>query len=144
MEEIDATCSHVLAEIARFDREPSRTKLVVQLGVDEVHLPQVRLQRVPRHARPVPDGDALMRVSLHAQPRDETDTGLRRLAEGVAATPCDGDDECGQWSSSLVEVDRRGGRSTRHTASASGAVVPLLFEVVCRAATYVSRSSIVP
>ncbi len=49
-EEVDAACSHVLAEIARSDQEPGRTELVVQLGVNEVHLAQVRLRWVPRDA----------------------------------------------------------------------------------------------
>ena len=66
--------------------------------MDEVHLAQIRLARVPRHARAVPDCDALMRVTLDAQPRDELDACLRRLAEGVAATPGYGDDQCGQMN----------------------------------------------
>ena len=46
-EEVEATCGHVLAKIARFDREPTRTQLIVQLGVDQMHLAQIRLRRVP-------------------------------------------------------------------------------------------------
>lgn len=69
-EEVDSPCGHVLAEIARSDREPRRTQLVVQLGVDEVHLAQIRLPWVPRHARAVSDRGALMSVSLDAQPRN--------------------------------------------------------------------------
>ena len=96
--EVDSACRHVLAEIARSDRESSRAQLVVQLGVDEVHLAQIRLPRVPRHARPVPDRGALMRVSLDAQPRDEPDACLRGLAEGVAGTPSHANDQGGQMS----------------------------------------------
>lgn len=72
--------------------------------MDEVHLAQIRLPWVPRHARAVPDRGALMRVSLDAQPRDEPDTCLRGLAEGVAGTPGHCDDQCGQMSSPWLEV----------------------------------------
>ena len=97
-EEVDSACGHVLAEIARSDREPGRTQLVVQLGVDEVDLAQIRLRRIPRHARAMPDRGALMRVSVDAQPRDEPDTCLRGLAEGVAGAPGHGDDQRGQMN----------------------------------------------
>jgi hypothetical protein len=44
--EVEAAGGHVLAKIARFDREPSRTQLVVQLGVDQMHLAEIRLRWV--------------------------------------------------------------------------------------------------
>ncbi|MFN8536830.1 MAG: hypothetical protein U0232_05070 [Thermomicrobiales bacterium] len=48
-EQIDAARGDVLAHLAGGQVEPARAQLVVQLGVDEVDLAQVRLVGVARH-----------------------------------------------------------------------------------------------
>ena len=58
----------VLAHLPRRHGEAGGAQLVVQLGVDQVHLAQVGLGRVARHPRAVLDGHALMRVALDAEP----------------------------------------------------------------------------
>ena len=49
-EQVDAACGDVLAHRAGTDGEAGDRELVVQLAVDQVHLPQVRLRRVARHS----------------------------------------------------------------------------------------------
>ena len=65
------------------DVEPVGAQLVVQLGVDEVDLAQVRLRRVARDARAVLDGLAGVRVAGDAEPGDERDRVHDRLADAV-------------------------------------------------------------
>ena len=47
-EQVDAARRDVLAHLALRDRKPARPQLVVQLGVDQVHLAQVRLLGIAR------------------------------------------------------------------------------------------------
>ena len=57
--------------------KPAAAQLVVQLGVDQVHLAQVGLGRVARHPRAMLDRHAQMRVALDAQPGQQPDAVLR-------------------------------------------------------------------
>mgnify|MGYP006189569875 CR=1 FL=1 len=56
----------VLAQFARPDREAGSHQFVEELGVEQVHLPQVGLARVGPYARPVLDGAAPVRITHHA------------------------------------------------------------------------------
>jgi hypothetical protein len=91
-EQIDPAGGHILAEVTRAHGEPCRAQFIVQFGVDEVHLAEVGLSRVPRHARTMSDSSPLVGVALHAQTSDEVDSRLRRLAEGVSGAPGHRDD----------------------------------------------------
>jgi hypothetical protein len=61
----------------------------VQLGVDEMHLTQVRLRRVTPDARAVLDRLALMGIARDAAPGQELDALLIRLAHRVGPAPAD-------------------------------------------------------
>ena len=83
-EEIHASRRHILTHVARSDGEPHSLKLIVQLGVNEVDLPQVGLCRIALHPRNMFDRQALVRVRLYTEPRDEPDARPRSLRERVA------------------------------------------------------------
>lgn len=83
-EEIHAARRHIFTHVACGDGEPHSLKLFVQLGVNEVDLPQVGLRRVALHPRNMFDRQTLVRVCFHAESRDEPDARPRHLREGVA------------------------------------------------------------
>ena len=58
------------------DREARGAQLVVQFGVDEVHLAEIRLDRVTRDPRAVLHRHAQVRVALDAEP--DAAAGSRR------------------------------------------------------------------
>ena len=66
-------------------RKPRSAELIVQLGVDEMDLAQVRLGRVAANPGAVLHRGAGVGVTLHPVPCDEPDAQARPLAEGVAA-----------------------------------------------------------
>jgi hypothetical protein len=82
-QEIDSARRDVFAHLARRDHEPHPLELLVKLGVDEMHLPQVRLRGISRDARPVLDRRAKVSVARHTKAGDELNAGLYRFAERV-------------------------------------------------------------
>ena len=72
--------------------KPSLRQLVVQLGVDEVDLAQVRLARVTGHPRAVLHQLAQVRVAAHAEAGDQLDARPGRLAELVPPIAAHGRD----------------------------------------------------
>ncbi|GGD28905.1 hypothetical protein GCM10007231_30530 [Nocardioides daphniae] len=68
------------------------TRLVKELGVDQVHLAQVGLERVTTHARAVLHVLTRVRVALDAAPGHERDRLHGCLAEPVLAVAADSDD----------------------------------------------------
>jgi len=78
-EQVHAARRDVLAHLPWRDGEARGPQLVVQLGVDQVDLPEVRPARVACHPRAMLHGRARMRVALDAEPGDETDALLGRL-----------------------------------------------------------------
>jgi len=75
-EQVDAARSDILAEVAWYHRVAGRSKLLVQLGVNEVHLTKVRLGGIARHARAVLHGDTLMRIAIDAEAGEQADRRL--------------------------------------------------------------------
>ena len=88
-EQVDAGRRDVLAHLTGLQpREALLGELVVQLGVDEVHLAQVGLRRVAAHVRAVLDGRAAVRVALDAEAREQADgvgVGLGHRVPGAHA-----------------------------------------------------------
>jgi hypothetical protein len=69
-QEIDAPRGDVLSHLPGTHGKPSPAELVVQLGRDQVQLPQIGLTRVVGDARAVLHRHAHVRVVLHPQPRE--------------------------------------------------------------------------
>lgn len=90
-EEIDSPDGDILPHLPGNDIEPSRPKLIMQLGVDQVNLAQIRLTRVARHPGAVLNGLSSVRVPLDPVPRDQHDRLEVLLAHrvGSAAADCD-------------------------------------------------------
>src|SRR5574337_9975 len=88
-EQVDAAGRDVLAHLTGRYIEPGSPQFVVQFGVDQVDLPQVRLGRVDRHSRAVLDRSPKVRVTFHAEAREQTNGGQWRLTERVRGTTTD-------------------------------------------------------
>ncbi|KPV48361.1 hypothetical protein SE17_38480 [Kouleothrix aurantiaca] len=80
-QQVDPAGRNIFAHIASPHAKPGRAQLVVQLAVDQMHLPQVRLRGVGGDARAVLHGDAQVRIARHAQPFQQFDARLAGLAE---------------------------------------------------------------
>ncbi len=91
-EQVDPSGRDVLAQVGRAHREALGLQLLKQLGVDQMHLAQVGLGRVPSHARAVLNRDALVGVALHAQPRQKVGLLGQALREPVPGVPRHGYD----------------------------------------------------
>ena len=78
--------------------EPRRPQLVVQLGVDQVHLAQVGLSRVARDPRAVLDRLALVGVALDAQPGQEPDAVVTLFGHRVRLAAADRADDAAHRS----------------------------------------------
>ena len=74
-EQVHAERRDVLAHLAGAHVEARRLKLIVQLGMNQMHLAQIGLARVARHSRAMPDGRSHVRVTLDSQPREQPDAG---------------------------------------------------------------------
>src|SRR6476659_6867865 len=94
LEQRDTARRDVLPQLTRTHREAGRGELVVQLGVNEVHLPEIRLRRIARQARAMLYGDAEMGVAIDAQAFNQSNRRLILLAERVRIASRDGDDRC--------------------------------------------------
>lgn len=88
-QQIEAAGGDVLAHVARPDPEPLCDKGLVQFGVNQMDLAQVRLRRIASHARPMLDGHARMTVVLHATPRQQGDRRLFRLGKAMVTAAAD-------------------------------------------------------
>lgn len=85
-EEVQPPRGDIFTQRPGADVEACGRQRVEQFGVDEVHLPQVRLCRVGADPRAVLDGPARVHVAFNAQPSEQADTGLRRFAKGMCCT----------------------------------------------------------
>src|SRR4051794_4521684 len=94
-EQIDTSCSDVLPHLPGPNRKADGPQFVVQLGVDQVDLPQVRQVRVPARPRAVLDFLAHVRVALDAQSGQESDAALIRFAQRVPLAATYGGHDCG-------------------------------------------------
>jgi hypothetical protein len=79
--------------LAGHDSETFRAQLVMQFGVDEVHLAQVRLCGVDGDARTMLHGDAGVSVTLDAEPVNEDCLASAGLAESMLAVAAHRDDD---------------------------------------------------
>ena len=66
-QQLESLGSHVLSEIARRDVETRCTEFFEKLTMNEVHLAQVRLGRIARHSRPMPNRGAGVCVALDTE-----------------------------------------------------------------------------
>src|SRR5207244_1188866 len=64
----------------------------MQFGMDQMNLPQIGLGGIASHPRAMFDGYAEMRVAFDAEPRQQSDARLARLAHRVPAAAAHGDD----------------------------------------------------
>ena len=93
-EQVDSARRDVLPHVPGGDPVPQKIQLVVQLGMDQVDLAQVRGRWVTGYPRPVLDRAPGVHVSLDADAGDESDPVADRLAERVLAVLADGGYEC--------------------------------------------------
>lgn len=88
-QQIEAAGGDVLAHVARPDLDPLGEERLMQLGVDQMDLTQVRLVGVARDPRPVLHSLARMTVALHAKPRQQGDRRLFRLGKAMVTAAAD-------------------------------------------------------
>ena len=65
---IESARGDVLAQLSRGNREAGALQFVEQLGMYEMHLPQIGRTRIARDPRAMLDGFAMMRISVDAAP----------------------------------------------------------------------------
>jgi hypothetical protein len=85
--QIETSRGDVLSEVTRPDCEAGRSQILLELSVHQVHLPQVRLERIRRHPRPVLHRRTEMGIALDAHPRNEDELILFALRERVRLAP---------------------------------------------------------
>jgi hypothetical protein len=86
-EQVDVTGRDVLADVTGAYVEARGDELVMELALDQVHLPEVGLCRVDRHPRAMLDRRAAVGVTLHAEAGDEQHLVDGRLREVVSVAP---------------------------------------------------------
>lgn len=91
-EEVQAAGGDVLAHLPRCDIEAAISQLVVELGMNEVDLPQVRLCRVGPNSGAMLHGHPGVRIVVHPDTGDKVDAVRIQLAECVHTATADGDD----------------------------------------------------
>src|SRR5215813_1563204 len=88
----------------------------MEFGVDQMNLPQIPLSGVAGHPRAMFDGFAEMRIAFNAEPRQQSDAVLVRLAHRVlgAAAYCDDHSVhrtllrgCEEWLHGVTRASRR-------------------------------------
>ncbi len=89
-EEVETACRDVLAHLAGSYGKTPGSELFVQLGVDQVNLPEVGRGGVSCHAAAVAHGRTRVHVAFNAETGKQPDARSRRLREGVRATAVDG------------------------------------------------------
>lgn len=91
-EQVEAAGGDVLAHLSGCDVEAALSQLVVEFGMNEVNLPQVRRSRVGPNSGAMLHGHPGMRIVVHPDTGDELDAVLILLAELVHSTTADRDD----------------------------------------------------
>ena len=91
-QQIDARGGDALAEVGRPNDETLLAKLIEQFGVDQMHLAQIGLRRIPADARTMLDRLAHMRVAGDLKTLEQAYAQARRLAEMMAGTGTEGED----------------------------------------------------
>src|SRR5918997_643305 len=118
-EQVHAAGGDVLAHLPGGDVEARIPQLFVKLRVDEVHLPEVRLRRALPEPGAVLYGLADVGVALDAEPGQEPDALLGRLAEGVLRAAGDRGHVCVHHPALL---SRASGRPEAYRPSGAGAL----------------------
>jgi hypothetical protein len=90
-QQVNASGGDVFAHVARSHHMASCTQLVKQLALQQVHLTQVGLARIARHARAVLNRLAAVCVTLNAQAGEQRDALERILGKFVDRTEVDGE-----------------------------------------------------
>ena len=106
-QQIDAFGGDVLAEVGGLHDKTLAAQFVEQLGVDQMHLAQIGLGRIPADAGAVLDRLAHMGVAGDAESREQANAQGRRLAEVMAAAGADGDDAAHDPSSRHASPNTR-------------------------------------
>ena len=88
-QQVDATCCDVLTELAWFDIVPDCTQFLEQLDMEEMHLTQVWLRRIARHARAVLYRLAAVCVAFDSETGYQHDARFGSLAELVGVVAAD-------------------------------------------------------
>src|SRR5262245_34327875 len=91
-QQVESSRGDVLAHVASLNVEPLRTQFVMQFGVDEVDLAQVRLRRVDRNAGAMLHRDAGMCIALDPEPGEQSYLVGNGLAEPMLTVAADRDD----------------------------------------------------
>src|SRR5215472_19190044 len=91
-EQINAAHRDILAHLPGRDAEAGFAQFVMQFGMNEVDLAQIRLARIAFDARAVLHARAGMRVAFDAEPREQPDTLFVRLAHCVPGAAAHSDD----------------------------------------------------
>lgn len=91
-EQVDASRRHILAQLPCRDLISRCRHFIKKLGMDQVHLPQIRLCWIPGNSGAVLDSHARMRVTLDAPARDQHNFVDDGFAETVVRISAHGDD----------------------------------------------------
>lgn len=92
-EQVEAVCGDILAQLSRLNLVACRCQLAEKLCVEQMHLSQIGLRRIPRNPRAMLNGCASMRITLDAPSCHQCDLVDRGLAELVFGVAADGDNE---------------------------------------------------
>src|SRR5258708_38945918 len=90
-QEFEARSADVLAEIAGLHVEALGAQFVEQLGMDQMHLAQIRLRRILAYPRAMLDRLAHMGVAGDTETGQQPDAQARRLPELITAPPANRD-----------------------------------------------------
>lgn len=82
-EQVDTSGGDVLPHVSRPDLEPDAAELVVELGMNEVDLPEVGPGRITAYPRSVLHGCAEVRVAFYTEPGHKGDGFSGWLGEAV-------------------------------------------------------------
>ena len=84
-EQVDAARGHVLAHLAGRHLEPALAQLVMELGMNEVDLPQIGLRRIRAHAREMLEPLPEMSIPLNPEPGEQTFPVVSALVDDIVA-----------------------------------------------------------
>jgi hypothetical protein len=91
-QQIDAAGRNVLAEITGLHPETPQLQFIEELGMNQVHLTQIRLGGIDSNPRPVLYIAPLVRVPFHTQPSRDPDFRKDLFRKAMLVASCDGND----------------------------------------------------
>lgn len=91
--QVDATRGDVFPDISRPNLKTGQSHFVEELGMDQMHLPQIRGIRVLCNSRTMLDSRPKVRIAFYPEPRKKPDRLLICLAERMRCASANGYDD---------------------------------------------------